>query len=140
MKKLLFLLSMFAAMAFTIVPVTDCKAQLRTMTVTAADDTLVNGDTGYVSIQVNEFRSIITFELNVLKNSGTVAGTAILQGSFDGTNYVQIGSTAYTITDVAAQYANWIVTPSSHIYYRIRVITTGTQSSSPSGKALIRTQ
>jgi hypothetical protein len=109
------------------------------MQVSAADDTLVNTQTGNLTLRVDGFRDLITFELRVARTAGTAGGTATMQGSLDNVNWYNIGS-AYTITNVASQGNTWIVTPSSYQFYRINVAHSQTGTIVPTGKALIRRQ
>lgn len=69
----------------------------------------------------------ITAQVVVTKISGTVAGTLVLQGSMDGTNWTTIGSGA-SVTDASNTYSfNSTV---KWYYYRISWTGTGTMSAS----------
>lgn len=135
MKNIIAMLLLVLLGAF-VMP-TETKAQLVTLSVSAADDTLTNTQTGNLTLTANSPRDVITFELKVVRVSGTAAGTAKLQGSLDGTTWYDIGS-AFTITNTATQSNVWTVTPSNFIYYRVNVAASGTMVIAPTGKALIR--
>ncbi len=140
MKKLLFLLSFIFCMAAA-------NAQL-TMTQTdpsGATSTInTNGDTSYHDLDlagdIYNFK-FINLVLKGTKNSGTISGgTAIPYGSMDGSRWFQLYGKTYnsmavdttssrTLTNGDTDF-NWLFTTGSNWrYYRIRVITTGTQTS-----------
>lgn len=117
-------------MAFTV------SAQQYTLTQTPTSITA--GITGDATITRAGYAEIITFQTVITKTSGTVAGTATLQGSIDGTNWITVpGTTVYTITDVATQSAGWVVSPSSFATYRIRFVNT-TGVFAPVSQAIVR--
>ncbi len=114
-------------------------AQVTTMTVTAADDTLTNADVGYASKTITGKAQAISFNVLLTRLSGTAAGTVILEGSHDGTIYGTVpGTSTFTLTNVASQTATFAVTPSTHNYYRAVITTSGTVTLSPTATALIR--
>jgi len=106
-------------------------------------DTLTNADTGYIRMTLNSNYAMV-FDLSMTKITGTLAGTAVLQGSTDNTNWVTLtgitttcsgcqGASA-TITDGSAHY-KWAV-PVGAVpfqYYQMRAITTGTCTASYTG-------
>lgn len=130
MKRLFFLLAAIVVMA-------TAEAQLVTLT---SPGVMTNGATLYVGPkQVNLYHDMISAFLIVTKGTGTVAGNANLEISHDGTNYATApNATQVTLADAATQSFAWSVYPSSGVYYRIRVTTTGTQTSTPTGTLLIR--
>jgi cyanophycinase-like exopeptidase len=104
------------------------------LTISAADDTLVNADTAFVTVSIDAtYKSV---EGLVQKVSGTVAGTVVFQGqSLDGGSWVDIDS--LTLTDVASQYKIFSVpTVRTHKAYRLRFITSGTNSVKPKAYTL----
>lgn len=125
------------------------KAQsTQTLRVAAAEDTLTNVDTAYLLATISGIYDL-NFKLTITKISGTVGGTALLQGSPDNSNWFTINSTAQdfaasqfqssaTVTNGTADYW-WNVPATNHVYryYRIRVITSGTQSCAPTGTAYL---
>lgn len=137
MKKFLFIAAI-AVMAFT---ANDAKAQggtgNLTCTNTLALDTVTNTETVNMTIGTTgklKFDGAGSFILTVTKISGTVGGTATLQGSHDGTQWAGI-ATAYTITD-ATQTKSFDFDRSKYSYYRIQVVGTGTMSASVKGTYL----
>lgn len=139
MKKILILLACagFAGVA---------KAQTssKALTVAAAEDTLTNTDTAYMLATIDGIYDL-KFKLTMTKISGTVGGAAILYGSDNNSDWFAINSTdqdlaasqyqdTATVSNGTASY--WWNVPSANAtfkYYRIRVITSGTQSSAPTG-------
>jgi hypothetical protein len=139
MKKLLLLLaitaSLLAAQSFT----NTVHAQVvKTLTPSAADDTLVNADTAFITVDM--LNNATAVEGHVEKISGTVAGTIVLQGSIDGTNYDDISS--LTLANVATNYKVYPLHPATgkliYAKYRLRFITSGTCSVKPKGYLLRR--
>lgn len=76
----------------------------------------------------------VTFE----KLTGTVAGTATLKGSLNGTDWYTASSTTYTVTDVATQGKSWELTGSPYLYYRVETVGSGTSSYTVKGSVLTR--
>jgi hypothetical protein len=115
------------------------NAQDYTMTISAADDTLTAGVSGSATFTQAGYKEIIRFDFTVTKVSGTVAGTATLQGlGGDGVTWYTVpGTSAFTITDVATQGTAWAVSPSSFASYRIRFVNT-TGVFIPKAYALVR--
>jgi phosphate/sulfate permease len=87
-------------------------------------DSCVDADTITVDVSPTS-NAAVAFHLGATKVSGTVAGSATLQGSLDGTNWVDVGS-AVNFTDVAYNLATFEPTKLSYVKYRIQVITSGT--------------
>lgn len=130
MKRLLFLI---VAFSLTVA----ASAQLFTLTPPGLMTNAVTAAVG--PKQVNLYHDVVSAVLIVTRNSGALGGTAALEISHDGTNYATApGTTVATLADVATQTFSWAVYPSSGIYYRIRVTTTGTQTSTPTGTLLVR--
>ncbi len=119
---------------------TICAVHSNTVTPLAASvlDTLTNTDTGYVQFQ-NFNNCDRLFDFSVTKISGTVGGTALLQGSLDNVHWLTItGNTTYyagakgasaTIADASAHYF-WYVPQDQAVtpYYQIQYISTGTMT------------
>lgn len=120
MKKLLLcsLLAMAAIFA---------QAQSSTLMPLIAGDTIVNTGTVTKTVTVTTAPSGIFLQATLTKISGTGAGTAQLQFSLDGVNYVNSGS-AYTITNTATQAAQFTVTAPVPQYVRILFTGSGTES------------
>jgi hypothetical protein len=95
--------------------------------VVSAKDTNTNATTTYVtfagiSSNVKSFSAVVT------KISGTVAGTVILQGTVDGTNWYNIDT--LTLANQATNQRSYVPTKTSYYSYREAFTTTGTQVSS----------
>lgn len=91
-------------------------------------DTLVNTDTTYYNVIVKGAKTNITFQVDVLKISGTVAGTIKIFGSANGTTYeTAVATTATTITDGSVNYR---VSFASNNFqkYQVQVIGSGTNN------------
>lgn len=99
-------------------------------------DTLTNATSKTYSLNITGKKANVTFQVNVIKISGTVGGTVALWTSADGgVKYFQLATTS--LTDATAQYGfNYNYNPGNK--YRVIVTTTGTQSSSHECWALYR--
>lgn len=139
MKKLLILALLIGFATFV------CEAQV-TMTQTdpagASATVNTNADTSYHSIQLagqtNNFNTL-TFIVKGTKTSGTVGGTVTLWGSNDNSRWFAVygGTPAVPDTLLTSQSLSngdndlvYLVDKTYFRYYRVRVITTGTQVSS----------
>ena len=147
MKKLI----AFMAIAMCFVGSVFGQATQSPFTVSSlAKDTLTNADTAYLYSSGISASYDIMAMLTQTKISGTVGGTAILQGSFSSgpagywaTVRSDVGSaisgvyqdSVATVTNGTASYY-WILPKAKAVYpyYRIRVITSGTQVSAPVGR------
>lgn len=103
------------------------QAQVSTLMPLVAGDTIVNTGTVTKTIRVTTGPSGIFIHCTLTKISGTGAGTAQLQLSLDGTNFVNSGS-AYTITNTATQVAQFSLTAPIPEYVRILFTGSGTES------------
>lgn len=107
---------------------------------TLSKTTLTNADTATAVLQIKPAVHAASVQLDVTKTSGTVAGTAILQGSIDGAYYQTIGSDTFTFANVAAQHHIWdlggII---SYRYYRLYILSSGTQVSTIAAVSFGRT-
>lgn len=65
------------------------------------------------------------FVVTFTETSGTSGGSAVLQGSVDGTDYAAIGS-AYTVTDVAGVSTTFKVLAVDNAWNFFRIVYTGT--------------
>ena len=70
------------------------------------------------------------------KLTGTVAGTATLQGSLNNVDFVSASSTSYTVTDLATQATSWALTGKNYLYYRVNVVGSGTSTYTVKGQVL----
>lgn len=103
----------------------------------ATTDTITNAVTELQYGIINGSNIHATFQPTFTKISGTAAATVKLQGSVDGLQYTDIGS-SYTVTDVASQTTSFVVAPSSYQYYRLQIVPTGTQSVKVTTPVLVR--
>lgn len=123
-KKILnALLIVMASTLVALVTGTTAHAQVL-KTVVPTKDSCVNTDNTSIDVTPTS-NSVVAFHFKATKVSGTVGGSAKLQGSIDGTNWVDVGS-AYTLTDVANNVAVFEPSKLSFKFYRIYVATTGT--------------
>jgi hypothetical protein len=113
------------------------SGNLKSTDVHAATDTITNAVTKYQYAAVKGYNEIIAVQPTFTKISGTAAATVKMQGSVDGVQYTDIG-TSYTVTDVATQTTAFIITPSSYQYYRLSIVPTGTQSVKVTTPVLVR--
>jgi hypothetical protein len=143
MKKLLpFLLLACLSFGATVLPVQEVQAQTSMISDNGlALDTFETADltkTLTLTSQVSSVYKTVEFQFTATKISGTVGGTATLQGSLDGTLWYTVpGVTAYTITD-ATQTTAFKVTDYGSRYLRILVVGTGTMSASIKAKVVAR--
>lgn len=139
MKKIISVLSLCFLFAMS----NDSKAQVQSMT--SSTYTVVNTGTINLDLKVNDLQKQVSIQYIGTKVSGTVGGTATLQGSIDGTNFKDIptamirqGANAFTNTDVATQSYIWSVADSPFLWYRVACVGTGTMSLIVAGKVLPR--
>lgn len=93
-------------------------------------DTLTNADTVYVTL-TGELDGLAGIQVSITKISGTVAGNAILEGSIDGSAWVTVVADTLTFSNTALQSKVWSLSSNSYKTYRVRCITSGTQSCRP---------
>ena len=101
-----------------------------TMTGTA---TLTNADTVEITQTVEGVYNTVSLQVVITKYSGTAAGTAILMGSVDGTNYLDINTDTLTLANQTTNTKAWVLEGSMFKYYKVNVITTGTVSAQAKG-------
>lgn len=82
-------------------------ASTYTFTNTSADTLYIQSTAGYANASLH---AVIT---------GSVIGTAALQGSLDNSNFVAIGSSDLTLTGGGLDTKVWVVENSPYAYYRI---------------------
>lgn len=102
----------------------------QTMFVSKATNT--NTDTSYISVKLPGFYNVVSFQAVQTKSSGTVAGYALLQGSLDGTNFVNISNDTLTLANQAINTKIWTLSNSPYTHYRI-AMRTSNGVSVPSG-------
>jgi hypothetical protein len=96
--------------------------------VMATTQTLTNSDTADLTLTVSGVYRTTSIQAVVTKYSGTVTGTGIIQGSIDGTNYLDINTDTLTLANQTTNTKVWVLEGSMFKYYRLRIITTGTSS------------
>ena len=122
MKKLisLFVLSLL----FTL----QIFAQNAVITMTGSGDTVKDAGTDYVQLQVQRYYKSVSIQAVATKVGGTVDGTALLQGSNDGTNFVNMNTDTLDLTDVTTNTKIWVVNGSPYSRYRITFLGVGTDT------------
>ncbi len=99
-------------------------------------DTITNTATGLVKTLTPMANPAMSTNVIALftKISGTLAGTATLMGSNDGTNYATVktanyaGTFTYTVTDTASQTVSFVILNNPYKYYQVSWTGTGTMS------------
>lgn len=123
MKKILFLGLAIGAL-FCAAPNT-AKAQVYPMA--QSGDTVTNAETETLTLTINNSYHQVTFQYVCVKLSGTVAGTATLQGSLDNTYWIPLDTV--TNTNVASQTFKMAETAGNQFkYYRVVCTGTGTMA------------
>lgn len=123
MKKILFALAII--MATTVITAQHVQAQSSVLV--SSTDTLTNADTTTISLPTaTGGYYAVGIQAVITRVSGTAAGTAIIQGSLDGTNYVDIGTDTLTLTNQVTNTKIWALTPSVYQYHRVKFISAGT--------------
>lgn len=89
---------------------------------TGNGDTITDTGTDFVVQQVTGTYKNVSIQATFTKVSGTIAGTGILYGSIDGTNYVSLsGAVGDTLamTNVAINTKIWVLNNSNYMYFKI---------------------
>lgn len=98
-------------------------------TMTGSGDTVVNSATEYVSLPLKDGYDCAVYKVEIVKNTGTVTGTAILQQSVDATDYeTATGTDTLTFTNVTTAFKHWELDKPKYPYYRIKVTGSGTMA------------
>ena len=121
MKKLLFILALFASMAMLTAP--PAAAQIVKKT-TVVKDSTVGADFTVIALPVDNTTKSAT--IHCTKVTGTIGGKAVLEGlSNDGVNWIGIDS--LTLADVAVNFKQFTMPIGlPHQGYRFKVTETGT--------------
>lgn len=114
MKKIIFLLVFLSAMYVS-------NAQSYQSKI--GDTTITNAGSPSFTATVAGPKSNVTFGYNIAKTSGTIAGTIVLYGSVDGTNYAAIDT--LTLTDASA-IKSVAFNYNAYAKYKVTVNQTGT--------------
>lgn len=105
-----------------------------------SSDTVTNTGTVYLEGRVAD-KGAVAIQVNITKISGTVAGTATLYGSVNGSTYQPVDTVdapAYTLTNVTSQGIIWHIDKSYLNYYRVSITGSGTMAASFTSDALIK--
>lgn len=104
------------------------NSNAQVVTMTGSGDTITNTETEYIYYKAAT-NYVVSVQVQVTKLSGTVAGTVILEGSIDGTNYTTIREAdTLTMTNTTSQGYLWTFSPSPYVYYRIKGTGSGTMA------------
>jgi hypothetical protein len=121
MKKLLLLICLT-------VGITSAQAQSPAVqTMAHSGDTVTNTETEYLTATLTGNYTSVTFQYVASKLSGTVAGTAILQASLDGTNYIDLDTITNTNVTTNTDFFTFS-TNNKYKYYRINCTGSGTMA------------
>lgn len=92
--------------------------------------TLANATADTLSFSITKSRTAITVKYDIIKNSGTVAGTIVLQGKITSAASTEAWTTlnSYTLTDATA-VNSVALTSNQYVNYRIITTPSGTQNS-----------
>ncbi len=102
-------------------------------------DTLTNVDTSNMILKIpGAYNDVLTFQLNVIKLSGTTAGSAYVQGSLDGANYFTLPGTDTLTFANSNNFKVWVLPKSQFLWYRVRATGSGTQSTKLNSMVLFR--
>jgi len=131
-KKLILILALVVGMT-AFAKAQDYQGQIGTV-----NKVMANAAADTVNVTIPKSRSAITFHYQITKNSGTVAGTIVLQSKLTGlAGEVWHTLNSYTLTDATAE--NWLnFTSNQGYYYRVITTTTGTQNSTHNKYLLYR--
>jgi hypothetical protein len=131
MKKIIACLSILMCLAFVATAQTDYAGYL------ANKDTITAPGNATHEVTITGAKSALSFQVNVLKISGTVAGSITIYGSVDGTNYETAALDSVALQDASQNYV-FKHTSNNYLKYRITVTTTGTSSISERSYVLYR--
>jgi len=94
---------------------------------TNSGDTITNSGTVSATAEIKNAGGV-SVQAVVTKISGTVAGTAVLQGSLDGTTYYTFAADTLTLSDVSSQTLIWNVAENYYVNYKVLFTGSGTMS------------
>jgi len=98
--------------------------------------TLANATPDTINLQITKARADLLFKYDITKNSGTVAGTIVLQGRVTTADSWAVVN-SYTLTDATATNSV-ALTANQYVYYRIITTPSGTQNSTHSKYVVAR--
>lgn len=133
MKKLLSL--------FALVLLASCVFAQNNPITMVGTATITNAATNSVTLTVDGNYRTVSFQALVTKLTGTVTGTtAILSGSVDGTNFVNLNTDTLTCTSATINTKIWVLEGTSFRYYKITFLGTGTMTAQIKGYAFLTPQ
>jgi hypothetical protein len=127
MKKVILLLVCFAALAVSAFSQVSVGRSYGAFL--GVLDTLTNADATSYTTTIPGEKTTITYQVHVLKISGTIAGSIKLYISADGTNFPAAASDSLTLADANGNY-QIRRTYNAGVKHKITVATTGTSSAS----------
>lgn len=120
--------SLFIALLLVVGYAFNANAQFVKTLALAAGDTAVNTGTSAKALPlISKGWQGVAIQVILTRNSGTAAGSLVVQGSNDGVNYTTIGS-AFTPTNVASQSTMFYITGPLPAYVRTLLTGSGTMS------------
>lgn len=130
MKKFLFGAILFiSALALTLAPAFAQNVSSKPeRVVKVSTDTSTNADTVAVTFS-GLSGDVKSFQATVTKLSGTAAGGVYLQGTINGSDWVNIGTNDTLVVNATSQTKVWTLSATSYHSYRAWYKTTGTQTS-----------
>lgn len=124
MRKILFMM-VLAVLAMFVGFSSNAQSQLH-----ASKSTLTNADTAILTApKLTIHYGVVSAQLTATNVSGTTSAKAYVQNSIDGVNYVT--SDSATISGTSTHL--WTLGDAKYPYFRIRVISSGTQSTGIKG-------
>lgn len=126
MKKLLSL--------FALVLLASCVFAQNNPVAMTGTATLTNADTVDLTYTSSGVYKNVSIQVLITKYSGTITGaTAILYGSIDGSNYVNVNTDTLTAVSATANTKVWVLENANYKYYKVTVISTTTVSAQAKG-------
>jgi len=105
-------------------------AQNSVTSMTGNGDTITNTGNDYVLVNVLGTYETVSLQAVVTKLTGTVTSTfAYVQGSIDGTNFVNLNTDTLTCTQQTTNTKVWVIEGSNYLWYKIVFDGGGTQTS-----------
>lgn len=139
MRRLLPFLLSFLMISVSLLTVLDSYGQNER--ITPLVDTLKDADTAYYVLPKRLQTPTAVVQLKVTRPSGTLAGSAFLQGSLNNSDWVALtseeGGDTLTFTNVASVVKVWTI-DNKYSFNRIRIETSGTVNAVPTGNVYWR--
>lgn len=128
MKKIIFSLFIVLAVVAVIPTVGNAQTYGDYEGYLGVKDTLTNADTTTYEVTITGPKHVISFQCDVTKLTGTVAGKFDIYGSVDGVTYeTALAATSVTKTDASANYVISFTT-NKYKKYKILSISSGTNT------------